>query len=138
MCLIQHGERKSYLVRHFLYHTILSKHEPAILQNRPQQQRKKFEGPKREAILDLSKYKDSKIRVKLMGGKLVIGVLKGYDQLMNLVLDETVEYMSSADDESNTELVSKNARNLGLTVIRGTILVSLSSAEGSDVLYMQN
>ncbi|CAI4049809.1 hypothetical protein SKDZ_14G1750 [Saccharomyces kudriavzevii ZP591] len=107
-------------------------------ENRPQQQRKKFEGPKREAILDLAKYKDSKIRVKLMGGKLVIGVLKGYDQLMNLVLDETVEYMSSPDDDNNTELTSKNARNLGLTVIRGTILVSLSSAEGSDVLYMQN
>ena len=106
-------------------------------ENKPQQQRKKFEGPKREAILDLAKYKDSKIRVKLMGGKLVIGVLKGYDHLMNLVLDDTVEYMSNPDDENNTELISKNARKLGLTVIRGTILVSLSSAEGSDVLYMQ-
>ncbi|AJT26624.1 Lsm7p [Saccharomyces cerevisiae YJM1573] len=106
-------------------------------ENKPQQQRKKFEGPKREAILDLAKYKDSKIRVKLMGGKLVIGVLKGYDQLMNLVLDDTVEYMSNPDDENNTELISKTARKLGLTVIRGTILVSLSSAEGSDVLYMQ-
>ena len=72
-----------------------------------------------------------------MGGKLVIGVLKGYDQLMNLVLDDTVEYMSNPDDENNTELISKNARKLGLIVIRGTILVSLSSAEGSDVLYMQ-
>lgn len=49
-----------------------------------------------------------------MGGKLVIGVLKGYDQLMNLVLDDTVEYMSNPDDENNTELISKNARKLGL------------------------
>ncbi|CAB4254201.1 similar to Saccharomyces cerevisiae YNL147W LSM7 Lsm (Like Sm) protein [Maudiozyma barnettii] len=109
-------------------------------QQQPQQQsshnnpqRKKFESPKREAIVDLSKYKDTQVRVKLMGGRLVVGVLKGHDQLMNLVLDETVEYMKNANDE-----VSKDkTRELGFTVIRGTILVSISPVEGSEVIYVQ-
>ena len=96
-------------------------------------QRKKFESPKREAIVDLGKYKDTKVRVKLMGGRLVVGVLKGYDQLMNLVLDEAIEYLKNANDE-----ISKDkTRELGFTVIRGTILVSISPVEGSEVIYVQ-
>jgi U6 snRNA-associated Sm-like protein LSm7 len=41
--------------------------------------------------LDLNKYVDKSVRVKLTGGREVTGVLKGYDQLMNLVLDEAKE-----------------------------------------------
>ncbi|KAG8202775.1 hypothetical protein GWM34_02406 [Candida africana] len=51
----------------------------------------KQEGPKREAILDLNKYKDQKIRVKFIGGREVVGILKGFDQLMNLVLENVTE-----------------------------------------------
>lgn len=65
--------------------------------------------PKREAILDLSKYVNERIRVKFTGGRegalsfqivvkleaihdfSVTGILKGYDQLLNLVLDEVEE-----------------------------------------------
>ena len=49
--------------------------------------------PKREAILDLSKYVNEPIRIKLMGGRQVEGTLKGYDQLLNLVLDNVEEYI---------------------------------------------
>lgn len=101
----------------------------------PQQQRRKFEGPKREAILDLAKYKDTKVRVKLMGGRLVTGTLKGYDQLMNLVLDETLEYMR--DPEDSSVILKDKTRSLGLIVIRGTVLLSLSPSEGSEVIYVQ-
>ncbi|KAK6893805.1 U6 snRNA-associated Sm-like protein LSm7 [Candida tropicalis] len=51
----------------------------------------KQEGPKREAILDLNKYKDQDIRVKLIGGRQITGTLKGFDQLMNLVLENVQE-----------------------------------------------
>lgn len=34
---------------------------------------------------------DKEIRAKFQGGREVIGVLKGYDQLQNLVLDEVRE-----------------------------------------------
>jgi len=41
--------------------------------------------------LDLNKYKDQKIRVKFIGGREVVGILKGFDQLMNLVLENVTE-----------------------------------------------
>ncbi|CAG8846396.1 430_t:CDS:2, partial [Racocetra persica] len=49
--------------------------------------------PKKELILDLSKYMDKKIRVKFNGGREVTGSLKGYDPLLNLVLDDTEEQL---------------------------------------------
>jgi small nuclear ribonucleoprotein (snRNP)-like protein len=48
---------------------------------------------KKENILSLDKYKDKKILVKYQGGRQVVGVLSGFDNLQNLVLDETVEYI---------------------------------------------
>lgn len=80
----------------------------------------------------MSKYQDEKIRVKLMGGRLVTGILKGYDQLMNLVLDETVEYMR--DEEDDTIILKEKTRNLGLVVIRGTMLLTLSPLSGAEII----
>lgn len=73
------------------------------------------EKPKKENILDLSKYMDKEILVKFNGGRegtclhrlsscgawseangrgdTVNGTLKGYDQLMNLVLDDVQELL---------------------------------------------
>lgn len=51
----------------------------------------KTERPKKENILDLAKYMDKEITVKFNGGREVTGTLKGYDALMNLVLDEVKE-----------------------------------------------
>ena len=48
---------------------------------------------KKESILDLKKHLDKKVRVKFQGGREVTGILKGFDQLVNLVLDEAVEHM---------------------------------------------
>jgi U6 snRNA-associated Sm-like protein LSm7 len=70
------------------------------------------ERPKKENILDLTKYMDKEINVKFNGGRegepcpspitstrfanaitsQVVGTLKGYDQLMNLVLDDVREF----------------------------------------------
>ena len=71
----------------------------------------------------------------------VVGVLKGFDQLMNLVLDEVQEYMRGMahsiimllpaynllDDEGNEE-----TRPLGLVVARGTLLTMISPMDGSE------
>ena len=51
------------------------------------------EKKRKETILDLSKYLDKAIKVKFSGGRESTGILKGYDQLVNLVLDNTVEYL---------------------------------------------
>ncbi|ORY05920.1 hypothetical protein BCR34DRAFT_571704 [Clohesyomyces aquaticus] len=80
--------------------------------------------PKKENILDLSKYTDKEITVKFQGGREVIGKLKGYDGLMNLVLDEVKEIMS--DDSGN-----QTTRPLGLIVARGTLLTAIYPMDGS-------
>ncbi|SPO32288.1 related to snRNP protein [Ustilago trichophora] len=85
------------------------------------------ERPKKEAILDLTKYIDQKIRVKFAGGREVFGTLKGFDQLMNLVMDEVVE--SLRDEEGN---VTDKTRNLGLVVLRGTALTVINPADGFE------
>ncbi|KAF2874156.1 hypothetical protein BDV95DRAFT_565533 [Massariosphaeria phaeospora] len=83
------------------------------------------ERPKKENILDLSKYMDKQITVKFSGGREIMGTLKGYDQLMNLVLDEVQEAMTSEDG-------TMHWRKLGLIVARGTLLVVISPVEGSE------
>lgn len=83
------------------------------------------EKPKKENILDLTKYMDKEIIVKFNGAREVVGTLKGYDQLMNLVLDEVKETLR--DDEGNT-----STRSLGLIVARGTLLVMIAPVDGSE------
>ncbi|KAF9516650.1 hypothetical protein BS47DRAFT_1292064, partial [Hydnum rufescens UP504] len=84
--------------------------------------------PKREAILDLSKYTNQRIRVKFTGGRegewiaQFTGVLKGYDQLLNLVLDEVVETIQEPEPYT---------RDLGLAVLRGPTITIISPVDGS-------
>lgn len=47
----------------------------------------------REAVVDFVKYVDQRVRVRIQGGREVEGVLRGYDKLDNLVLEETIEFM---------------------------------------------
>ncbi|KAG5982125.1 hypothetical protein E4U55_002272 [Claviceps digitariae] len=85
----------------------------------------KNEKPKKENILDLAKYMDKEITVKFNGGREVTGTLKGYDALMNLVLDEVKEMVR--DEEGN-----EGTRPLGLVVARGTLLVVITPVDGSE------
>lgn len=54
---------------------------------------KKGGNPKRESILELSKLMDAQVRVKCLGGRELKGTLRGYDELVNLVLDECDEFI---------------------------------------------
>ena len=62
-----------------------------------------------ESILDLASSVDKKVIVHFNGGRVCTGVLKGYDELVNLVLSDTVEDMGEGEE-----------RKLGLIVARGT------------------
>ncbi|KAA8497130.1 Sm-like protein LSM7 [Porphyridium purpureum] len=86
-------------------------------------------GSGRGQALDLSRHMDKRVHVKLVGGRQVAGTLKGYDQLVNLVLDETVEYMR---DPSDPYKESGLSRPLGLIVARGTSVMSIISADGME------
>ncbi|KAL1496002.1 hypothetical protein AB1Y20_014638 [Prymnesium parvum] len=67
---------------------------------------------------DLKKYMDKKLSIKLNGNRNVTGLLRGFDQFMNLVLDETVEQVSASE---------KN--NIGMVVIRGNSIVMMEALE---------
>ena len=84
---------------------------------------------KKESILELAKLIDSTVRVKCLGGRELRGLLRGYDELVNLVLDECEEYIRSADDP---ERVTARTRHLGLVVIRGTQVSLVSPEEGTE------
>jgi len=88
------------------------------------------ERKKREAILDLSKYVNERIRVKFTGGRQVTGILKGYDQLLNLVLDEVLEEVQEVREEDQEPEI--HIRSLGLTVLRGPTITLLSPVDGLE------
>ncbi len=48
---------------------------------------------KKESILELTKMIDAKVRVKCIGGRELVGTLRGYDELVNLVLDDADEFL---------------------------------------------
>ncbi|OAY76742.1 putative small nuclear ribonucleoprotein G [Ananas comosus] len=78
---------------------------------------------------DLKKYMDKKLQmlllfavislelVKLNANRVVVGTLRGFDQFMNLVIDNTVE-------------VNGNEKNeIGMVVIRGNSVVMIEALE---------
>lgn len=67
---------------------------------------------------DLKKYLEKRLCVRLNANRKVRGVLRGYDQFMNLVLEDTEEVVS--DSEVN---------ELGMVVIRGNSVVEIESLD---------
>ncbi|KAL4182655.1 hypothetical protein AMTRI_Chr11g94280 [Amborella trichopoda] len=58
-----------------------------------------------------------KMHIKLNANRVVVGTLRGFDQFMNLVIDNTVE-------------VNGNERNdIGMVVIRGNSVVMIEALE---------
>ena len=116
---------------------------------------------KKITVLDMSKYMDKQVRVKFMGGREVVGVLKGYDALLNLVLDETQGRASPRAEQGREQSLMRAAlalhadptptapaeylkapddpyklldetRALGLTVCRGTSVMLVCPTNGFE------
>lgn len=64
---------------------------------------------------DLRKFMDLRIDLRLNGERRIAGKLKGYDQFMNIVLDEAIQIIQKPGAKQNE--VEK--RNLGTIVVRG-------------------
>ena len=67
---------------------------------------------------DLRRYMDKKLAIRLNANRRVSGILRGFDQFMNLVLEDTVEEVSSTE---------KN--ELGMVVIRGNSVILIEPLE---------
>jgi U6 snRNA-associated Sm-like protein LSm7 len=89
----------------------------------------KKDRPKKESIIDLSKFVDKIVRVKFQGGREATGKLKGYDHLLNLVLDDATEYMRDSDESYR---VTETKRHLGLVVCRGPAVTVVCPQDGHE------
>lgn len=67
---------------------------------------------------ELKKYLDKRLFVQLNGNRKVIGVLRGYDVFLNIVLDDALE------EKEGGEKVK-----IGMVVIRGNSIVMLEALE---------
>ncbi|EFA86785.1 LSM domain-containing protein [Heterostelium album PN500] len=67
---------------------------------------------------DLTKLLDKKMNVKLNGNRTVIGILRGFDSFMNIVLKDTVEVTYPQEQI-----------NMGMVVIRGNSIVMMEPLE---------
>lgn len=81
--------------------------------------------------MDLSKYLEKTILVKFAGGREAAGVLKGYDPLLNLVLDNTTEHLRDPDELYK---LAEDTRTLGLVVCRGTSVVLICPQDGMEAI----
>ena len=85
--------------------------------------------PRKDSILELAKLMDATVHVKCLGGREVEGTLKGYDELVNLVLEDCEEYIRDLRDP---EKITDRKRTLGLVVVRGTQVSLVSPKEGVE------
>ncbi len=61
---------------------------------------------------------EKKLNIRLNANRTVRGVLRGYDEFMNLVLDNTEEIVSEGE-----------VNELGMVVIRGNSIVEIESLD---------
>ncbi|GMI39722.1 hypothetical protein TeGR_g3864 [Tetraparma gracilis] len=80
---------------------------------------------KQKSILQLAESLDKEVYVQFTGGRQLKGTLKGYDELINLVLDDTVETVTLGDGTTRE-------RKLGLVVGRGTQVAVVEPGEGRE------
>ena len=50
---------------------------------------------------------DKRLSLKLNGGRTIVGVLRGFDPFMNLVVDETVEHTKTGHQNNIGMVVSR-------------------------------
>ena len=67
--------------------------------------------------------------MKCLGGRELQGTLRGFDELVNLVLDDCDEYLRDPEDN---ERITDKSRKLGLVVVRGTQVSLVSPQEGVE------
>ena len=68
--------------------------------------------PKQGPGPDLRKFMEKRLELKLNAGRVVTGTLRGYDQFMNVVLDQAQEVKSPTEKH-----------DIGMVVIRGNSIV---------------
>ena len=63
---------------------------------------------------------NKEVQVKFAGGREVRGILRGFDPLVNIVLESAVETLR---DPADLSLLTSNTRKIGKVVCRGTSVI---------------
>ncbi len=66
---------------------------------------------------DLRKFMDLRVDLRMNGERRIAGIMKGYDQYMNIVLDDAHELLKPS--KQSEESKEQQNRALGMIVIRG-------------------
>ena len=85
-----------------------------------------------EPVINLEKYMEKRLRVRFVGGREVVGTLKGFDGLVNVVLDDTTEELPApaAGAGAGAGAAPATTRYLGLVVCRGPHVLVVGPDEG--------
>ncbi|MES1914995.1 MAG: hypothetical protein MHM6MM_007004 [Cercozoa sp. M6MM] len=73
---------------------------------------------------ELTVYMEKKLRLKLNKNRTMEGVLRGYDNFMNIVLDEAVEIVAPKDADEEPQ-----RHDCGMAVVRGASIISIQCLE---------
>ncbi|EPR58866.1 putative small nuclear ribonucleoprotein G [Toxoplasma gondii TgCatPRC2] len=70
---------------------------------------------------DLRRFMEKRLDVHLSGGRRVVGVLRGYDTFMNIVLENTVEVKGNPANSASSGGTETN--EIGFVVVRGNSIL---------------
>lgn len=73
------------------------------------------------------------MHVKFYGGREISGILTGFDPLLNLVLDNALEYLYLRDTDGRRRITDET-RSLGQVVCRGTTIVVICPHDGIEAI----
>jgi len=79
--------------------------------------------------LDLGKYVNQKIHVHFQGGRQLTGTLKGFDQLVNLVLEDAEETLVGNSNVGGNSK-SSGVRKVGTVMCKGTAVTLVTPLDG--------
>ncbi|KAI9122052.1 hypothetical protein K1719_006741 [Acacia pycnantha] len=79
---------------------------------------------------DLKKYMDKKLQIKMNANRMIIGTLRGFDQFMNLVVDNTVEVNGNEKTDIGMVVIRGNS---GLSLLLNVVVLELGWTSINDL-----
>eukprot|EP00761_Pharyngomonas_kirbyi_P000615 gb/GECH01000615.1/.p1 GENE.gb/GECH01000615.1/~~gb/GECH01000615.1/.p1 ORF type:complete len:129 (+),score=32.18 gb/GECH01000615.1/:1-387(+) len=100
---------------------------------------------RKEVLHNLESHLDKKVHIKFSGTREVYGVLKGYDTMLNIVLDDAREYLRDPQDanrrllkpdpqDPSQERYTAATRFIGVVVCRGSAVMTISPVDGTHTI----
>jgi U6 snRNA-associated Sm-like protein LSm7 len=98
------------------------------------QQKKNTYAPKRGPIIDLEPILNKEVNVRLVSGRNILGTLTGYDQLLNIV----IENATVTTPESVTYDGTEDASKLDKVVVIGRMILAFQPMDGYEIIENPN